>query len=512
MTSRRRRPRRGASSAPAAATPRVRRGPALADAVGRRRVASASFVARLEGVVVVGGYPPFILPGAARSRQRFVAPGPTARCTPHVATTLVEILLGLRVGAALALVVGFLLARSRLVRAAARPTSWPPRRRRSWPSRRCSPCGSGTGSPQGRHLRADRVLPGGGRDDGRHPVGRRAPARAGPQLPGDAAGRSSRHVEMPAALPSILGGMRVGVTLAVVGAIVGEWAGADRGLGVLVNLARGSLFDIPLHVRDPADDRPARRRAVPRRRRSSSAASSALDEPPCTGGPHVRPVRDPLVPPRSPRPRPRRAPSSPSAHRRRRLVAAVRRPARAVVAVDAEPAPLTVGLGYIPSVQFAPFYLAQQAGYYRDAGLDGDLPEQDRPRPRHARRPGRARHRHRRRHERHPGRQPGHPGRLRRDDLRPVPDRRLRQGDVGDQPPRPTSRARRSASRAGTARLDHAPGAARFGGLTPDDVEIVEYPDFGQATALQQGAVDAATGFANNEPVQLEQRASSPSC
>ena len=47
-------------------------------------------------------------------------------------------------------------------------------------------------------------------------------------------------------LPSILGGMRVGVTLAVVGAIVGEWAGAERGLGVLINLARGSLFDIPL--------------------------------------------------------------------------------------------------------------------------------------------------------------------------------------------------------------------------------------------------------------------------
>ena len=40
--------------------------------------------------------------------------------------------------------------------------------------------------------------------------------------------------------------MRVGVTLAVVGAIVGEWAGADKGLGVLINLARGSLFDIPL--------------------------------------------------------------------------------------------------------------------------------------------------------------------------------------------------------------------------------------------------------------------------
>jgi NitT/TauT family transport system permease protein len=27
---------------------------------------------------------------------------------------------------------------------------------------------------------------------------------------------------------------------------VGEWAGADQGLGLLVNLARGSLFDTPL--------------------------------------------------------------------------------------------------------------------------------------------------------------------------------------------------------------------------------------------------------------------------
>jgi NitT/TauT family transport system substrate-binding protein len=41
-------------------------------------------------------------------------------------------------------------------------------------------------------------------------------------------------------------------------------------------------------------------------------------------------------------------------------------------------------------------------------------------------------------------------------------------------------------------------------GLTTDDIEIVEYPDFTQATAVETGAVDAATGFANNEPVQLE--------
>ena len=34
------------------------------------------------------------------------------------------------------------------------------------------------------------------------------------------------------------------------------------------------------------------------------------------------------------------------------------------------PMSLKVGLGYIPSVQFAQFYLAQQAGYYREAGLE----------------------------------------------------------------------------------------------------------------------------------------------
>ena len=64
-------------------------------------------------------------------------------------------------------------------------------------------------------------------------------------------------LEIPAALPNILGGMRVGVTLAVVGAIVGEWAGAERGLGVLINLARGSLFDIPLMFATLLTHRPA---------------------------------------------------------------------------------------------------------------------------------------------------------------------------------------------------------------------------------------------------------------
>ncbi|MBA2720379.1 MAG: ABC transporter substrate-binding protein [Chloroflexi bacterium] len=41
-------------------------------------------------------------------------------------------------------------------------------------------------------------------------------------------------------------------------------------------------------------------------------------------------------------------------------------------------------------------------------------------------------------------------------------------------------------------------------GHTVSDLTVVEYPDFGQGAAVTQGAVDAATGFVNNEPVQLE--------
>ncbi len=52
-------------------------------------------------------------------------------------------------------------------------------------------------------------------------------------------------LEIPAALPVFFGGVRVGITLAVVGVTVVELLWADRGLGFLMNFARGSL-DTPL--------------------------------------------------------------------------------------------------------------------------------------------------------------------------------------------------------------------------------------------------------------------------
>ena len=46
--------------------------------------------------------------------------------------------------------------------------------------------------------------------------------------------------------PALFGGLRVGVTLAVIGAVVAEWAGASVGLGVLINIANQGLFNTPL--------------------------------------------------------------------------------------------------------------------------------------------------------------------------------------------------------------------------------------------------------------------------
>ena len=48
-----------------------------------------------------------------------------------------------------------------------------------------------------------------------------------------------RYLEIPAAMPVFLGGLRVGASLSVIGAIVGELVASDRGLGFLINVGRG---------------------------------------------------------------------------------------------------------------------------------------------------------------------------------------------------------------------------------------------------------------------------------
>jgi len=46
-------------------------------------------------------------------------------------------------------------------------------------------------------------------------------------------------LEAPAALPMVLSGLKVGATLAVIGAIVGEFVNSDRGLGFLIKQGNG---------------------------------------------------------------------------------------------------------------------------------------------------------------------------------------------------------------------------------------------------------------------------------
>jgi NitT/TauT family transport system permease protein len=46
-------------------------------------------------------------------------------------------------------------------------------------------------------------------------------------------------LEAPAALPVLFGGLKVGATLSVIGAVVGEFVAADEGLGFVINAAEG---------------------------------------------------------------------------------------------------------------------------------------------------------------------------------------------------------------------------------------------------------------------------------
>jgi ABC-type nitrate/sulfonate/bicarbonate transport system permease component len=53
--------------------------------------------------------------------------------------------------------------------------------------------------------------------------------------------RTLRSVELPASLPSFFSGLKVAATVSVIGAVFGEWAGAEEGLGRLVLLGNTQL-------------------------------------------------------------------------------------------------------------------------------------------------------------------------------------------------------------------------------------------------------------------------------
>ena len=208
--------------------------------------AAAVFVAAWKLLVVVAGYPTFVLPAPELVGARFVEAWSDGTMAPHAATTLTEIAIGFALGASVALVVGYLLARSRLAERLLSPYLVAAQ---ATPILAIAPLialwfGSGL---LGKVIICALIV--------FFPVAVATSVgirSVDPRLVEMArAFRATSteviaRVEIPAALPAILGGIRVGVTLAVIGAIVGEWAGAQQGLGVLVNIARGALFDTPL--------------------------------------------------------------------------------------------------------------------------------------------------------------------------------------------------------------------------------------------------------------------------
>ena len=196
-------------------------------------------LAAWEGAVRWGNFPPFILPSPARVWQRFLLALSDGTLLRNSATTLAEVMLGLLIGVCLAMIFGYLLAKSRLL------------------ERLLSP-----------YLVASQAIPivaiapllviwfGPGMFSKvlicalivffpvlvNTVVGLRAvPDNLRDLMCSMRATRLQmlRYLEIPAALPVFLGGLRIGATLSVIGAVVGEFVGADRGLGFLINVGRG---------------------------------------------------------------------------------------------------------------------------------------------------------------------------------------------------------------------------------------------------------------------------------
>lgn len=202
-------------------------------------------VALWELVVRWGGYPAFVLPGPMRVAARFAQALGDGTLQAHVLVTLGEVFGGLALGLSVALVLGYLLAKSRTLERVIAPYIVATQ---AVPIVALAPLlviWFGVGSFSKVLVCALTLF---------FPVlintvvGIRSVDRDLVDLMRSLEATRWQvfwHLEVPAALPVLFGGLKVGVTLSVIGAVVGEFVGADRGLGFLVNLARG-LFDTPL--------------------------------------------------------------------------------------------------------------------------------------------------------------------------------------------------------------------------------------------------------------------------
>ncbi|MBI3243508.1 MAG: ABC transporter permease [Chloroflexi bacterium] len=198
-----------------------------------------------QGLIWFKGYPAFILPPPARVWARLMQALADGTLVRHASITLGESLSGLALGLAVAAVLGYLLAQSRTIERLLAPYLVASQ---SVPVVAIAPLlviwfGSGLTS---KVLICALIV--------FFPVliniivGVRSVEPDLRDLMRSL--RASRWqtfmlLELPSALPLLLGGLKIGATLSVIGAVVGEFVGADRGLGFLISAARGQ-FDTAL--------------------------------------------------------------------------------------------------------------------------------------------------------------------------------------------------------------------------------------------------------------------------
>jgi NitT/TauT family transport system permease protein len=209
-------------------------------------VLSLGLVILIWGLVVQWGKPPsFILPAPAAVWQRFVQVLTDGTLLTNTLVTLSEVLLGLLIGSLLATVTGYGLAKSHslekilspfLVASQAVPTVAIAPLLVIWfgPGMisKVVICGLTVFFP----ILVNTVIGIQAVPESLHDLMKSMRATRVQTL---------RYLEIPAALPVLFGGLRIGATLSVIGAVVGEFVGSDRGLGFLINVGRGQ-FDTSL--------------------------------------------------------------------------------------------------------------------------------------------------------------------------------------------------------------------------------------------------------------------------
>lgn len=208
-------------------------------------VSLAALLLVWQGLIWINGYPAFILPSPARVWARLLAALADGALARHAAVTLGESLGGLAIGLAAASVLGYLLAQSHTLERLLSPYIVASQ---SVPIVAIAPLliiwfGAGLAS---KVLICALIV--------FFPVliniviGLRSvepdlrdmmrTLRAGRR-------QTFLHLELPAAMPLLLGGLKIGATLSVIGAVVGELVSPKSGLGFLITDARGR-FDTPL--------------------------------------------------------------------------------------------------------------------------------------------------------------------------------------------------------------------------------------------------------------------------